>query len=756
MRVPLRWLILPLVLLVPWTASAQGPDPVISDTISSNGDTVTLLNLPSNRGSASIVVSNYCSCTLVVEGRGTPGGDWEAIEGAPDLDADGVYNVTVAGLDAVRVRASAWASTTTTIVIRASSAGGGSGGSAQITGEVMVDIEGFSTEAKQDTIIGHVDGVEAALGTIDGRVDGLEALVGTTNSTLTTIDGRVDGIEGLLGTSNTNTGNAATSLGSIDNPVGSATGGSAGSSSFLAGGVYNSTPPTLTNGQQASLQFDENGNLKTALVGSIEADLMVGAQPVDDPHYVRITDGSAAVDIGDILNSIDENTGEVAEAFGSLAPSAIAGQSYTTAPDLTPLACRAQDIDGSALDSVQDENEFADIICGLSGQLLITLVNEGGTTDLGAAINTSLGSILTAAQLIDNAVGTVAAGTAGTGSLLAGGVYNSGGITLTNGQQAALQFNSAGALLVSGSAGGTALADDADFTAGTTSFTPSGGFYQSSVTACTDGDTCAFGITSGRAIKAHLTDAAGASLTPATDKAEDAASANGDTGPVVFAIRDDTLDARSGTEGDFEYFHTNANGALWTIDVNSAAGLTALQLIDNAVFVDDAAFTPGTSSGFIVGGQADDTSTDSVNEGDFGAFRISLDRLLYTRTIDPCSGVAKTHIPINISTATTTEITSALAGASTNYYICSINLVTAGANNVALVDDDTDNCASVTSGLAGGTTAASGWNFAANGGLAYGNGNSTVFKTNGANRVVCLVTSAAVQLSGSMQVVAAP
>jgi hypothetical protein len=126
-----------------------------------------------------------------------------------------------------------------------------------------------------------------------------------------------------------------------------------------------------------------------------------------------------------------------------------------------------------------------------------------------------------------------------------------------------------------------------------------------------------------------------------------------------------------------------------------------------------------------------------------------------TATVDPCSG-AKTPVPINVSTATTTELTASLAGASNHYYICSINLITAAANNVALTDDDSDGCGSVTSGLAGGTTAASGWNFGANGGITLGSGMGTVMRTNGTNRVVCLVTSAATQLSGAMMVVIAP
>lgn len=105
---------------------------------------------------------------------------------------------------------------------------GGSGGGGLTDTElratpVPVSVSGVSTEAKQDTIIGHVDGIETLIGTtnstlstIDGRVDGLETLVGTTNSTLSTIDGRVDGIEGLLGVTNTNTGGTATSVASID------------------------------------------------------------------------------------------------------------------------------------------------------------------------------------------------------------------------------------------------------------------------------------------------------------------------------------------------------------------------------------------------------------------------------------------------------------------------------------------------------------------------------------------------------------
>lgn len=131
-----------LIGLAPPAAQAQVvPDPRIVDTITADEDAVQLINLPSGRGSAAIVVSNYCSCTLAIEGR--VGSIWEAIDGAPTIAADGVYSVSAAGLDGIRVRASAWSSGTTTIALRVSSAGGGAGGGVGSLSEPL-EVEGSS------------------------------------------------------------------------------------------------------------------------------------------------------------------------------------------------------------------------------------------------------------------------------------------------------------------------------------------------------------------------------------------------------------------------------------------------------------------------------------------------------------------------------------------------------------------------------------------------------------------------------------
>lgn len=56
---------------------------------------------------------------------------------------------------------------------------------------------------------------------------------------------------------------------------------------------------------------------------------------------------------------------------------------------------------------------------------------------------------------------------------------------------------------------------------------------------------------------------------------------------------------------------------------------TAVELIDDAIVADDAAFTPATTKVMMAGFEYDDTTPDSVNEGDAGAARMSANRNVY-------------------------------------------------------------------------------------------------------------------------------
>ncbi len=119
--------------------------------------------------------------------------------------------------------------------------------------------------------------------------------------------------------------------------------------------------------------------------------------------------------------------------------------------------------------------------------------------------------------------------------------------------------------------------------------------------------------------------------------------------------------------------------------------------------------------------------------------------------LDPCQANKKTFTPINMSTATTLTIVAGVSSKKT--FICSIFLFAAGADNVGVVEGTGTNCSTVSAGIFGGTTAASGINLAANQGWQQGDGGFTIAQTATNADNFCLVTSAAVQLSGGVTTV---
>lgn len=112
------------------------------------------------------------------------------------------------------------------------------------------------------------------------------------------------------------------------------------------------------------------------------------------------------------------------------------------------------------------------------------------------------------------------------------------------------------------------------------------------------------------------------------------------------------------------------------------------------------------------------------------------------------AAVGDTYKAINISTATTTLIVTGVSGRQVR--ITAFHMLTQAANNVAWIEGTGATCGTGTAGMAGGTTAASGYNFAANGGMTHGSGLGTVLATVTAGDSVCIVTSAATQLSGGL------
>lgn len=123
--------------------------------------------------------------------------------------------------------------------------------------------------------------------------------------------------------------------------------------------------------------------------------------------------------------------------------------------------------------------------------------------------------------------------------------------------------------------------------------------------------------------------------------------------------------------------------------------------------------------------------------------------------IDPCSPDSNaTRGYVAVSLTTSSQI---ITGSAPNFvYVCSISLVAGAATNVAVVAGTGTVCATSIAGIFGGSTAATGYNFAANGGIAFGNGGASIGRSDATGENLCILVSAANQISGSLTYVLAP
>lgn len=151
--------------------------------------------------------------------------------------------------------------------------------------------------------------------------------------------------------------------------------------------------------------------------------------------------------------------------------------------------------------------------------------------------------------------GTKAPGTAAANAELVGGVYTAAGVTLTNGQQAALQLNSAGALVTAATFSGAvdtelpAAAALADATANPT--VPGVGAFLMGWN----------GTTWDR-------------FRPSSDKTEEVAESGGDTGPLILGVRRDTPASSSTATSRFSTFNLSALGAVYTGTIDPCSYLS--------------------------------------------------------------------------------------------------------------------------------------------------------------------------------------
>ena len=275
----------------------------------------------------------------------------------------------------------------------------------------------------------------------------------------------------------------------------SASGASKAGNPVQVGGVFNTTQPTVTTGQTVEAQSTARGALIVStgvdsfninnISGTISLPTGAATSALQTTGNTSLATIATAVTLAAGSTTSGQTGNMTMGAVTTSAPSYTTGQSnyfsLTTAGALrTDSSATTQPISGTvtANQGTANATPWNENVAQFGGSAVVT-----GTGTSGAGIprvTVSSDSNILATQsgtwtvqpgntanttawfVKDNSLGTVAAGTAGTQSSLAGGVFNTSLPTLTTGQQAALQLDSSGRLIVSPTTQGI-LAEDHNY-----------------------------------------------------------------------------------------------------------------------------------------------------------------------------------------------------------------------------------------------------------------------------------------------------
>ena len=153
----------------------------------------------------------------------------------------------------------------------------------------------------------------------------------------------------------------------------------------------------------------------------------------------------------------------------------------------------------------------------------------------------------------------------------------------------------------------------------------------------------------------HVTGAGGG-----TEYTEDVATANPQVGSAIMVERDDALTTVTPVEADWIGLRGTAEGALWTQDFNSDAMLTALQLIDDTVYIDDADWSDNTSKHLLVGGVYQ-SSPHTVTDGDVSPFGVDVNGNIVLGTSAKAIGKLVANSGVDIGDVDVTSIVPGVA-----------------------------------------------------------------------------------------------
>ena len=283
--------------------------------------------------------------------------------------------------------------------------------------------------------------------------------------------------------------------------------------------------------------------------------------------------------------------------------------------------------------------------------------------------------------------------------------------------------------------------DNSAFTAGTTAETNVGGVFNDGLTALSSGNAGATRITPNRGVHVNLRNNSGTEI--ATSGNPLRIDPTGTTTQPVSGTVTTTPPANASTNvaqfgGTNVVTGTGASGAgIPRVTISNDSSLAANQSVNLSQVGGTAVVTGGVAGSQGIGGT---TAAGSAVAGN--PVQLAGEASGNVTRVIICDKFAA----VNISTATTTKIIPLVSGQTT--YLCGWHFYSGGTNNVALVYGTGTNCGTGTLGITGGTTAATGYNFLAQSNVSVQLPAGSPVKETAAANDTCIITSAAVQLSG--------
>lgn len=268
-----------------------------------------------------------------------------------------------------------------------------------------------------------------------------------------------------------------------------------------------------------------------------------------------------------------------------------------------------------------------------AAQTLATVTTVGTVSAVTAVGTITPGTAATSLGKAEDAVHTT-----GDVGVLALGVSRAANTTLVSadGDYAPFQVDASGNLkvaIISGAgSGGTALADNATFTRGTTSATPIAGVVETSAPTLTNGNAGTLSLTTAGAVRVSVASGGIAGVI------EDVASAGAEEGILGMTIRQDTIASTTSADGDFQNQKTNSVGALYTslshvganavLTGNGTAGTGAQRVTiasDNTAFpvIVPAATTGGYTPVSTVSAASTNATSLKASAGTVGAVTVT-------------------------------------------------------------------------------------------------------------------------------------